>query len=216
MAKHVESYSIPCLDGGSTPPDSTTFKKTAAKSCSFPLLIQLIYLWNSAIILNSFECIPEHTILMYSSISLKMTFIEELKDQLKKSILESNEHLKNLVDSRNSESKSSAGDKHETSRAMVQQEIDMLALQQSKLIQQEKELNQIDFEVDLKKVKLGNMVLTDRGLFLISIGYGKIELADEICFAISPVSPMAQALLNKSKGENVQLNGRNILIEKIV
>ena len=153
---------------------------------------------------------------MHSSISLKMTFIEELKDQLKKSILESNEHLKNLVDSRNSETKSSAGDKHETSRAMVQQEIDMLALQQSKLIQQEKELNQIDFEVDLKKVKLGNLVLTDRGLFLISIGYGKIELADEICFAISPVSPMAQTLLNKTKGESVQLNGRNIFIEQII
>ena len=151
-----------------------------------------------------------------SMIDHKKRFINELKNHLDEKIIESRKHLNSVIESRNSETKSTAGDKHETSRAMAQREIDMLQLQVNNLLQQKIEINQIDFETDNNKVGLGNLVITDIGTFLLSIAIGKIETSGGSCFAISIDSPMARVLLNKSNGDSVELNGRNILIQEII
>ena len=73
----------------------------------------------------------------------KSILIGELKSQLRSININAQKHLKDVIESRNSETKSTAGDKHETSRAMVQREIDMLKHQLNNSISMENELDQI-------------------------------------------------------------------------
>lgn len=147
---------------------------------------------------------------------IKHSIIEEMERHLKHAVLESEDHLNNLIEARNSETKSTAGDKHETARAMVQSEIDRVQLQHSRLIQQQHDFSRIEFEVANDKVRLGSLVVTELGTFLLSIGFGKVELSEDSCFAISIDSPMAQLLLNKSAGDSVQFKDKALNIQEIV
>lgn len=115
-----------------------------------------------------------------------------------------------------SETKSSAGDKHETGRAMVQQELDKLEERHAKLIAHLKELARVPLERTFDHVAFGSLVGTDQGTYFVSIGLGRVEFAGEHCFAISLASPIGQALKDKRVGERVSFNGKGILVERIV
>lgn len=113
-----------------------------------------------------------------------------------------------------SETKSSAGDKHETGRAMLQLEMEK-AGQQLQAVQQMKEiiakLNLNSFEV----ISLGSLVETNLGTYFISISAGQLQLENNIYFAISTSSPIGKLLLGKKVGEELVWNGRKINIHSI-
>ena len=103
--------------------------------------------------------------------------------------------------------KSSAGDKHETSRAMTQLEQEKLGKQQKTLHQSLAVLSSIDPSKKSNSVELGSLVETDKMTFFVSIGIGKLQLKDhKELFCISSMSPIAQQLLGKKKGDSVQIN----------
>jgi transcription elongation GreA/GreB family factor len=114
-----------------------------------------------------------------------------------------------------SDTKSSAGDKHETGRAMVQQELDKLEEQHAKLIALQQELERVPVERVFDRVAFGSLVLTDQGTYFVSIGLGRIELDGGSCFAISLASPIGQALKDKRAGDAIILNGRSIAIHAV-
>lgn len=114
-----------------------------------------------------------------------------------------------------SDTKSSAGDKHEVGRAMVQQELDKLEEQHAKLIALQQELARVPLERDFDRVAFGSLVETDQGTYFIAIGLGRIEFEGDPCFAISLASPMGQALRDKRAGDVIVLNGRTIAIRGI-
>lgn len=115
-----------------------------------------------------------------------------------------------------SETKSSAGDKHETGRAMLQLEMEKVGKQHLEVLEKEKTLQKIDVTVSSKVVCLGTLVFTDKINYFLSVSLGKITIEDEIFFAISPSSPIGKLMLGKSKGEKVSFNGNQITIQKIV
>lgn len=106
----------------------------------------------------------------------------------------------------NSESKSSAGDKYETGRAMAQGERDRHAQLLADAVKQQQELGQIDAQKTYPTVQPGSVVLTNRGNYFIGISAGKITLAGTDYFAVSPASPIATALKNKAAGDTVSFN----------
>ncbi|MFT5823823.1 MAG: transcription elongation GreA/GreB family factor [Crocinitomix sp.] len=117
--------------------------------------------------------------------------------------------------SANSEEKSTAGDKHDTARAMMQ----LAAEQNAKHLAAAKKLNHamtlIDPESSNAKVGLGSLVIASNGNFYIAISVGKIELNGTLYFAISPSSPMGQILSGLKKGDVSQFNGMKIEIKEV-
>ena len=110
-----------------------------------------------------------------------------------------------------SETKSSAGDKHETGRAMLQLEMEK-AGQQLQAVQQMKEtLAKINLK-ESEVVSLGSLVDTNLGTYFISISAGQLSLANKMYFAISTSSPIGKLLLGKRVGESLVWNGRKINI----
>ena len=121
----------------------------------------------------------------------KSVVIAELNKQLliKLSYLTTN--LKQAIHSRNSDTKSSAGDKFETSREMAQIEIQKIENEISKTQQ---------FITDLF-AKFSKFIITDKGTFLISIPFGKLILNDEKIFCISRNAPITKHLINTKKDD---------------
>lgn len=110
------------------------------------------------------------------------------------------------------ESKSSAGDKHETGRAMLHLEMEK-ASQQLEAAQQMKEtLQRIHLNSVSKKIKLGSLITTDQGIYFLSISAGLLAIEGKSYYAISPSSPIGALLIGKEKGANIVLGSKVIKI----
>ena len=119
------------------------------------------------------------------------------------------------IETRDNETKSNVGDKFETTREMMQLEIEKNALQLNKYELQKNELLKIDMYKTPEKVELGSLVFTEENTYFISIGLGKIEIEDEAIYCISLISPIGKALQNKKAGEKIDFQGKEILVTKI-
>lgn len=109
-------------------------------------------------------------------------------------------------ESANSESKSSAGDKYETGRAMAQNERDRHAQLLAEATKLEQELARLNIEKEYATVQPGSLVSTNRGGFFISVSAGKLTLEGAHYFAVSPASPVATALAGRRAGDSVTFN----------
>jgi hypothetical protein len=134
-------------------------------------------------------------------------------------IVETKENeLKDLIlatrTSANNDTKSSMGDKYETSREMLQQEINMLEKQLDEIRKQLLVLRKIKF-VESDKVILGSLVRTAMGLFFLSIGTGIIKWNNLEVMTISLSSPLANQMLHKKIGEHFTINNKSYTIEEL-
>ena len=115
--------------------------------------------------------------------------------------------LLDLNTSTNNESKSSAGDKHETSRAMMQIEQEKISKQLLELKNQYDAFHKIDFTKKNKTIGVGSFIQTDKGFFLIASSLGKIVLQKNFVFLISLQSPIGNAFKGLVKNETLTFNG---------
>ena len=107
----------------------------------------------------------------------------------------------------NSETKSTAGDKHDTARAMMQLEVEKNSKQLAEAKKMRQFLSQIDPEVHCSEAGIGAAVETSKGNFYIAISAGKIS---NDFFAISLASPMGTALSGKKAGDTTMMNGQQV------
>jgi len=145
----------------------------------------------------------------------KATLIAHLRSTLQERITAMETEIAATLAARNSDTKSSAGDKHEVGRAMVQQELDQLETQLSKVQVMQQELARVPPERVYEHAGFGSLVGTDQGNYFIAIGLGAVEVDGETCYAISLASPIGQALKDKGVGDAVDFNGKRITVEKI-
>ena len=99
------------------------------------------------------------------------------------------------------ETKSSAGDKHETSRALTHREQEKLSGQLNQLLQLKNALAQIDPCEKHDSIGFGSLVHTNQGYFFLSIGIGKVTVENNAVFCITSTAPLGQDLLGRSKGD---------------
>ena len=130
-------------------------------------------------------------------------------------ISELNTILQEAQDAANSETKSSAGDKHETGRAMAQLETEKLTAQLSEALRLQETLSKINITETLKQIVVGAVVITNNGNFYVSVSLGKLEIEREQFFAISSQSPIGKLLITKKEKDSFSLNGKIYVIEKI-
>jgi len=147
--------------------------------------------------------------------NIKKILLEKLHAQLDTQIETAQAAINSAKESKNNETKSSAGDKFETGRAMMQIEQEKNELQLSKTFQLKNLLQQIDIEKESETVVFGSLVTTNRGKYFIAIGIGKIEIENEIYFVISLDSPVGKLLLGKSVGEEIEFRGQRFLVERV-
>ncbi len=105
------------------------------------------------------------------------------------------------------DSKSTAGDKHETGRAMVHLEQEKLAQQLNSLNSYKETLAKINPSEKHHKIQFGSLVKTNKGYFFFSIGLGKIIVENQNVFCLNITTPLGNVLLNKKKGDKVEFNG---------
>lgn len=117
--------------------------------------------------------------------------------------------------SANNETKSSAGDKYETGRAMSQRERDLHARQLVELLNMQKTFANIDPAKVYQKVELGALVETSSSTFFISASLGAIIVGGEQVMAISAIAPIAQAMLDKKTGDTFDWMNEKIQIQNI-
>lgn len=121
-------------------------------------------------------------------------------------------NIKNTTESRDGESKSSAGDKYETGRSMMQIEQQQNEQQLSKAIQLKLQLQQINLEKVYQTAAFGSLVYTNFGNYFIAIGLGEIKIKNEMVFVVSASSPIGLQLLNKKKDETFQFFNKEFQI----
>ncbi len=124
--------------------------------------------------------------------------------------------LEEMRRNRDLETKSSMGDKHETSRSQVQMEMSKLNTQLEQYLKQKRAISQIDTDAQHQFVGFGSLVYTNTDLYFISIGLGIVEVSDQKIICISMASPIGQVIQNKVVGDKISFRGKEILINKIV
>ncbi len=105
------------------------------------------------------------------------------------------------------DSKSSAGDKHETALAMAQLEQEKLTKQLNILLLQEASMKVIDPTLKHQKITIGSLVETNKGWYYFSISLGQLICQNNAFFALSLEAPLGQIMRGKVAGEQVTFNG---------
>ena len=123
--------------------------------------------------------------------------------------------LDDLNDGNAQNSKSTAGDKHDTERAMVHLEIEKLSKSLSVEYAIRNDLEQIKADSVNSVISNGSLVETSRGVFLIGAACGNVSLGSTSVFCISAHSPVAIELNSKSVGDVAEVNGNDFLIKSI-
>jgi hypothetical protein len=141
-------------------------------------------------------------------LAIKAALLAQLLQHLEQNIAETEQAIASAKESRDNESKSSAGDKYETGRAMMQIELENNGRQLEKSRAAKQDLLQLDLLEAHSVAGLGSLIYTNEGTYFISIGFGKLELSEQPYYAISLASPIGQALKNAKVGDNVSFQGK--------
>ena len=127
----------------------------------------------------------------------KSDVLDELIKQLSEKLFNLKGSLLSLIESRNSDTKSSAGDKFETSREMAQIEISKI----------EKEIVKTQQLITDLTSKASQFIITDKGAFLISIPFGKLMVNSSEVFCISNSAPITNQLVNTEISASFKYRG---------
>lgn len=123
--------------------------------------------------------------------------------------------LNELVEDAENDSKSSAGDKHETARAMMQLEQEKLITQLSESERQLDVLSTINPEHKLDSIRTGALVETGKGILFFAIPLGRITIGKTDIMVISSQAPLAKIMLNARSNQSVSFNGTEYQIKSI-
>lgn len=135
-------------------------------------------------------------------------FIESRLKTIEKAIFE-------LQQSLDSETKSSAGDKHETGRAMLQIELEKAGKQLLEIQKIKDILKKIDITKSSEIICLGSLVFTTKSNYFIAISAGNISIDDQQFYTISLDTPIGQLLSAKRIGDEVIFRDEKIIIENV-
>lgn len=138
-----------------------------------------------------------------------LTLVEERISRL--------QHLmKDIQEALLSETKSSAGDKHETGRAMLQLEREKLGNQLSGAFKLYERFVKINYKITSEVVTGGSVVYTSNANYYLGVSVGEIHLEKERFFAIATNTPIGKLLLGSRVGDTISFRGEEFQIEKII
>ncbi len=162
------------------------------------------------------DCFPNFGPSPFNMSHLKEILLRTCQEEIEKKLLGLRAALADIEASMNNETKSSVGDKHETSRARMQQEQAQLGSQLQAWENMNEELGRIDPQQSGSSVFTGSFIKTSQGNFFVAVALGRISVNNEDVFVISPKSPIGQVMLNLEAGNEFQVNGRSYKITEVL
>lgn len=111
-----------------------------------------------------------------------------------------------------SETKSSAGDKHETGRAMLHLEMEKSAQQLEVVNEMEDTVRKVRGSKNSHIASLGSLIETNIGSYFLAISLGQLKVRDKVYFVVSPSSPIGRKLVGKKVGDKILFNGKELEI----
>lgn len=123
--------------------------------------------------------------------------------------------LADLKESGSNETKSTAGDKHETALAMLQIEQANMRGQLQDAVAKKSLLEKINPDVSAIMILNGSLVKTNHGYLFLSVALGKASIEGHEVIALSPASPLGQKMMGLKVGESAEMNGKKYTIESI-
>ena len=123
--------------------------------------------------------------------------------------------LEDLKESSSNETKSTAGDKHETALAMLQIEQANMGAQLQDVREKKAALERINPKLSSSVIVPGSLVKTDKGYLFISIALVKATIEGKLVIAVSPQSKHEQKLMGLCVGDVAEINGNKYLMEMI-
>lgn|SRR5690606_27290770 len=103
------------------------------------------------------------------------------------------------------ETKSSAGDKYETSREMLQQDISRYHGQLLQIKKNWNVLRKLETRVR-QKAEIGSVVVTDQATYFIAVSLGIQQLDHTTFVVVSPLSPIGKLLIGTKEGDSIHFN----------
>lgn len=146
---------------------------------------------------------------------LKQRLYEHCQQLLRDKHRHLHERMQALQNSAANETKSTAGDKHETALAMLQLEQEQLRRQLREASEQLAILDRIQPAVKNAQAGAGSLILTDKGTFFIATAIGRIRFEDEPYMVISAASPLGQRLLGTRQNDVITLNNTTYMVLEI-
>jgi hypothetical protein len=147
---------------------------------------------------------------MINKEELKGSCVQALQQKI--DVLQSS--IREAQNSSNNETKSTAGDKHETSRAMAQLEVERLSTQLSNQTKLMTLLSSLPTD-PMDKAQRGSLVITDKGVFYLGVALGAIKLKNQAIMTLGMGAPISQLMLNSQAGESFSFNGNKYHIKEI-
>ena len=147
---------------------------------------------------------------------IKKTLFNHCKTHLEKKMKVFEQLKKNLQKDLTYETKSSAGDKYETARAMIQLENEKLSNQIREIELNYQKLNTIkDFQTS-KSISLGSIIFTDKANYYVAIAADFFEVNSKVFYCISSQSPIGKLLIGKKINESIMFNNLQSTILEII
>ena len=137
---------------------------------------------------------------------LKKNLFEHCANHLNNNLLLFEKRKLELLEALESESKNSAGDKHETGRAILQLEREKLGEQIKKTERNLQLLLPLKNHIPTEKVSVGTVVKTSHFNYYIAISSPTLIVEQEEYYCISALSPIGKLLLGKKVGETILFN----------
>jgi len=139
-------------------------------------------------------------------------FYQELINERVKALQQT---LDDLKESGSNETKSTAGDKHETALAMLQIEQENKRKQLNEAFQQKYILERLNVLISSERIINGSLVKTNKGFFFVSAALGKILVDGVGVIALSAQSPLGKKMLGAKVGDAVDINNIEYVIEEV-
>lgn len=118
-------------------------------------------------------------------------------------------------DAASEDTKSSAGDKYETGREMMQQQVELNMTRLNEVKKLRETMDHIDPLLKNDIVVPGSMVKTNHGNYYIAISIGKTILDGKTYYIISVASPIGSLLKGRKKGDSFSFNAKEYVIKAV-
>ena len=147
--------------------------------------------------------------------SIRAALTQQCKDYLQHRIQRLKKSIQELESDLEGETKSSAGDKYETSREMMNAEINKLQQQLQEFRKLEEVLAVARQRKVSENIELGSIVTTNLANYFLAIPVGELKFQNESYYGIGINSPIGKLMLGKTKGDTVFFQQQEIKIESV-
>jgi hypothetical protein len=146
---------------------------------------------------------------------LKSALLQQCVQVVEKRYLKIKQTIADIEESLLEETSSSAGDKHETGRAMLQIDRENAGKQLQEIENLQGLVKKIDIKASSDYVRLGSLVYTNQGTYFISISIGAVLISKTNYFCVALHSPIGDLLSGKKKGDSFSFNEKEYSISSV-